>query len=376
MNDLPERKFVKKSKLRGFKALSDSGYINIQKIFKTVPYRVFEIKTVKNSLKCADNHIVFDENGAEIYSKNLKPKMRIMTENGIEEVVEVIDTGRYENMYDIELDDDNHRYYADGILSHNTTTVTCFILHYILFNFDKKVALLANKGSMAREILSRIQLGYINLPKWMQSGVKAWNKGSIELENGCSIIAAATSSDSVRGSSFSCVTGDTKISLLFDDIPVVSRIDYLALLNKSEYSRYKVATINGYKSFDNIRITNSNIIYHISFSDGSHIKCTPKHRLLLNDETTFIEVSNLKVNDILYSNITATDIKIIHNNTEPVYDLINVEDTQSYYTNNVISHNCIFIDECIGGNSFITVRNKKTGEIKQLTMEEFYNQVD
>ena len=205
MNDLPERKFVKKSKLRGFKALSDSGYINVQKIFKTVPYRVFEIKTVKNSLKCADNHIVFDENGAEIYAKNLKPKMRIMTENGIEEVVEVIDTGRYENMYDIELDDDNHRYYADGILSHNTTTVTCFILHYILFNFDKKVALLANKGSMAREILARIQLGYINLPKWLQSGVKSWNKGSIELENGCSIIAAATSSDSVRGSSFSCI---------------------------------------------------------------------------------------------------------------------------------------------------------------------------
>jgi len=160
---------------------------------------------------------------------------------------------------------------------------------------------------------------------------------------------------------------------LFDDIPVVSRIDYLALLDKSEYSRYKVATINGYKSFDNIRITNSNIIYHISFSDGSHIKCTPEHRLLLNDETTFIEVSNLKVNDILYSNITVTDIKIIHNNTEPVYDLINVEDTQSYYTNNVISHNCIFIDECIGGNSFITVRNKKTGEIKRLHISDFYD---
>ena len=122
-------------------------------------------------------------------------------------------------MYDVEVDDDCHRYFTNGILSHNTTTVTCFLLHYILFNFDKKVAVLANKGSMAREILSRIQLGYINLPKWIQSGIKSWNKGSIELENGCSIIAAATSSDSVRGSSFSCIFidecigGDSKITV-------------------------------------------------------------------------------------------------------------------------------------------------------------------
>lgn len=82
-----------------------------------------------------------------------------------------------------------------------TTTATAIILHFILFNEHKTVVLLANKGEAAREILDRIQLSYENLPKWLQQGVVEWNKGKVELENGCKVFAAATSSDSVRGKS-------------------------------------------------------------------------------------------------------------------------------------------------------------------------------
>jgi len=82
-----------------------------------------------------------------------------------------------------------------------TTTAACVILHYILFNKHKIVALLANKGDAAREILDRIQLSYESLPDWLQQGVVEWNKGSIELENGCKVIAAATSSSAIRGKS-------------------------------------------------------------------------------------------------------------------------------------------------------------------------------
>ena len=212
-------KFTKISPLEGWKILSDKKYVKAKKIAQTEKYKILYLKTDKNSLKCADNHIVFDENFNEIFVKDLTPGTMIVGKDGLETVLSVTVTDEYENMYDVEVDDDCHRYFTNGILSDNTTTVTCFLLHYILFNFDKKVAVLANKGSMAREILSRIQLGYINLPKWIQSGIKSWNKGSIELENGCSIIAAATSSDSVRGSSFSCIFidecigGDSKITV-------------------------------------------------------------------------------------------------------------------------------------------------------------------
>jgi hypothetical protein len=84
-----------------------------------------------------------------------------------------------------------------------TTTAAAIILHYILFNEHKTVALLANKGDAAREILDRIKIAYEALPDWLQQGVEEWNKGSIVLENGCKVLAAATSSSAIRGKSIS-----------------------------------------------------------------------------------------------------------------------------------------------------------------------------
>ena len=80
-----------------------------------------------------------------------------------------------------------------------STTIIAFLLHYILFNESVNVAILANKGAVARELLSRLQLAYEHLPKWLQQGVVVWNKGNIEVENGSKVIAAATSSSAVRG---------------------------------------------------------------------------------------------------------------------------------------------------------------------------------
>jgi len=80
------------------------------------------------------------------------------------------------------------------------STTTCgFILWYIIFHADKTVALLANKGETAREILGRVQLAYQHLPKWLQQGVKEWNKGSFVLENNSRVIASATSASAIRG---------------------------------------------------------------------------------------------------------------------------------------------------------------------------------
>ena len=86
-----------------------------------------------------------------------------------------------------------------------STTVISYLLHYSLFNDNTKIAILANKAETSRELLSRLQLAYENLPKWMQQGIVAWNKGSLELDNGSKIIAASTSSSAVRGNSFNII---------------------------------------------------------------------------------------------------------------------------------------------------------------------------
>jgi hypothetical protein len=86
-----------------------------------------------------------------------------------------------------------------------TTGVVGYMLHKVLFNENYNIAVLANKQIQAKEILSRIQLAYEWLPKWMQQGIIQWNRGNIELENGSKILAAATSSSAIRGQSYNLI---------------------------------------------------------------------------------------------------------------------------------------------------------------------------
>jgi hypothetical protein len=92
-----------------------------------------------------------------------------------------------------------------GRQSGKSTTSIGFILHYILFNKDKNTCILANKEAISKDLLERLKLAYEFLPKWLQQGIKEWNKSSIWLENDSKIIAASTSSSSVRGKSFSLI---------------------------------------------------------------------------------------------------------------------------------------------------------------------------
>jgi hypothetical protein len=128
------------------------------------------------------------------------------------------------------------------------STVTCaFVMWYIIFHAEKTVALLANKGETAREILGRIQLAYQHLPKWLQQGVKEWNKGSMELENNSRVLAAATSSDNIRGYS---------INLLFiDEAAFIENWDsfftsvYPTISSGKESKIVLVSTPNGLNHF-------------------------------------------------------------------------------------------------------------------------------
>ena len=83
-----------------------------------------------------------------------------------------------------------------------STTVVSYLLHYAIFNDSVNIGILANKAKIAMDLLGRLQTAYENLPKWMQQGIIAWNKGSLELDNGSKILAASTSASAVRGMSF------------------------------------------------------------------------------------------------------------------------------------------------------------------------------
>ena len=83
--------------------------------------------------------------------------------------------------------------------SGKSISACAYLLWFSLFHSEKTVAILANKGATAREMLSRITLMLENIPFFLQPGCKALNKGSIEFSNNSRIIASATSGSSIRG---------------------------------------------------------------------------------------------------------------------------------------------------------------------------------
>lgn len=86
-----------------------------------------------------------------------------------------------------------------------TTTAAGYMLWSVLFNDDYKIAILANKGELAKDILDRIKYAYEYLPTWLQQGIIDWNKSYITFENGSKINAYATSGSGVRGGSYNLV---------------------------------------------------------------------------------------------------------------------------------------------------------------------------
>lgn len=115
------RKFTWSQNIFDYEVETDNGFVDIVAIHQTIPYLKFIIKTKNKILECADDHILFNNNMDEVFAKELNVGDLILTKDGVEEIKEIINTGVYEEMYDLELSDNsNHRYYTNDILSHNT----------------------------------------------------------------------------------------------------------------------------------------------------------------------------------------------------------------------------------------------------------------
>jgi hypothetical protein len=65
------------------------------------------------------------------------------------------------------------------------------MLHKILFDNDKNIMIVANKGDTAVEIVDKIKSIYSLLPFFLKPGIKTWNQKSLTFENGCRIKTSA-----------------------------------------------------------------------------------------------------------------------------------------------------------------------------------------
>jgi hypothetical protein len=89
-----------------------------------------------------------------------------------------------------------------------TTTSAIFLLHYALFNTDKNTLVLGNKRKTAVEILDKIKKIYLEIPYFLKPGIYKWNEAEIVFDNGCRVMAEATTINSGISFTFHCVLAD------------------------------------------------------------------------------------------------------------------------------------------------------------------------
>lgn len=145
-----------------------------------------------------------------------------------------------------------------------TTTAITYLLWTILFKPAQNIAILANKGKTANDILGKLQLAYESLPMWMQQGVVEWNKGRIELENKSVIISNSTSSSAARSGAYNIVFLDefafVPSNIAYDFITSV----YPVITSGTKTKILMVSTPNGmnlfYKMWEDAKAKRSNYV--------------------------------------------------------------------------------------------------------------------
>lgn len=89
-----------------------------------------------------------------------------------------------------------------------TVTSALFMLHYLCFNVDKNALVLGNKRKTAVEILDKAKKIFFELPYFLKPGIYKWNEAEMVLDNGCRLMAEATTINSGISFTFHCVLAD------------------------------------------------------------------------------------------------------------------------------------------------------------------------
>lgn len=156
-------------------------------VYQRTEYEIEEWKRCKNDI------LYF----AEKYCK-------LMTPEGIKN----IHLRDYQKKYLTHLSKNQLSIYLACRQCGKTTTSALFMLHYLCFNIDKNALVLGNKRKTAVEILDKAKKIFFELPFFLKPGVYKWNEAEIVLDNGCRLMAEATTINSGISFTFHCVLAD------------------------------------------------------------------------------------------------------------------------------------------------------------------------
>lgn len=178
---------------QGKKLIANPFYENNTKLLKGDLVFQRTPEEIEEWLRCKNDIIYF----VEKYCK-------LMTPEGIKNVK----MRDYQRRYLKHLMDNRLSIYLACRQCGKTTTSAVFMLHYILFNVDKNALVLGNKRKTAVEILDKAKKIYFELPYFLKPGIYKWNEAEIVLDNGCRLMAEATTINSGISFTFHCVLSD------------------------------------------------------------------------------------------------------------------------------------------------------------------------
>ena len=163
---------------------TDYGMVPVTEINVTQPFQRYRLE-LENKLwiEGADTHIVFCDGYIHKMLIDLTPDDIVLTKDGPSKVKNIKKVYGKASMFDLTINTPEMSYYTNDILSHNTVSAAIVIIHFVLFNDEKGVMIVANKGKTVKEIIRKIKDIYKLLPFFLKKGVTNWNETQISFEN-------------------------------------------------------------------------------------------------------------------------------------------------------------------------------------------------
>jgi hypothetical protein len=176
-----------------YATLSHDGLVPMTHLYKTQPYDIWKLILSNGlSMDCADLHLVSTLDKGVVPVMELNKGDLVNTVDGPAKVTYIHKIGPPLSMFDCSIDTEEHLYYTNGILSHNTICTSIYMAHYLCFNYDRNMMLLANVGETMQELIDKIKTIMSNLPFFMKPGVLVNNVKTMKFDNKCNLFGKNT----------------------------------------------------------------------------------------------------------------------------------------------------------------------------------------
>jgi len=120
LSDTNLKVFTEQYAVNDWEIKSPEGWSEIKQIMKTIPYQGFHLECEDGlNIECAEDHILILHNDNEIFVKDCIEGTLLKSINGVSKVLKCFKIDRLEECYDLEINNETHTFYVNGLVSHN-----------------------------------------------------------------------------------------------------------------------------------------------------------------------------------------------------------------------------------------------------------------